>query len=285
MWKAHLNAYLLAHPHVNYKTAQKRASKTYQKTKNAGMAKTRQKSFLDSGWGDIYNLITNPIDHLLLSEAPQISKIQCGKTCVNLIGETHNFKLRSQFLSKFLDQIKMEGQNPQSVILVEARPWEKVKDDKAYREARYPNVTNEEVENFLCNNKDKVAPIGYFITALAWDKGKFLLPHHKIVPFDYRLVDTVQGIVGLVPVLNVMKGVMLGQNPTPDEFLERPFHSTPPEFEKSLDEQVRRLSPGFFDQRAPIAKKLVNDFKDKAKYAKQRLLSLLRHGTLVHDLC
>ena len=43
MWKAHLNAYRLKHPRVDYKTAQKRASKTYQKTK-----KTRQKSFF---WG------------------------------------------------------------------------------------------------------------------------------------------------------------------------------------------------------------------------------------------
>jgi hypothetical protein len=49
-WKAHLNAYLLAHPRVHYKTAQKRASKTYQKLKKDGMAKTSAKSFFGL-WG------------------------------------------------------------------------------------------------------------------------------------------------------------------------------------------------------------------------------------------
>lgn len=53
-WKAHLNAYLLdmqleLHPRVPYKTAQKRASKTYQKMKKDGTAKTSSKSFF--GWG------------------------------------------------------------------------------------------------------------------------------------------------------------------------------------------------------------------------------------------
>ena len=46
-WKAHLKAYLLKHPRVDYKTAQKRASKTYQKMKKDGMAKNKRKSF----WG------------------------------------------------------------------------------------------------------------------------------------------------------------------------------------------------------------------------------------------
>ena len=59
MWKAHLNAYLLKHPRVDYKTAQKRASKTYQKMKKAGMAKIRRKSVLD----DIY-LIQNQVIEL-----------------------------------------------------------------------------------------------------------------------------------------------------------------------------------------------------------------------------
>ena len=47
MWKAHLNAYLLKHPRVDYKTAQKRASKTYQKMKKESMAKPRRKSVMD----------------------------------------------------------------------------------------------------------------------------------------------------------------------------------------------------------------------------------------------
>jgi hypothetical protein len=47
MWKAHLNAYLLEHPRVDYKTAQKRASKTFQKMKKESMVKSRRKSILD----------------------------------------------------------------------------------------------------------------------------------------------------------------------------------------------------------------------------------------------
>jgi hypothetical protein len=274
MWQAHLKAYRLKHPRVDYNTARKRASKTYQKMKKESIAKTRRKSFLQGGWRDIYNLITNPLDHLLLSETPHISKLQCGKTCVNLIGETHNKKFRSQFLSRFLDRINEEGQNPQSVILVEARPWENVKDDKALREMRYPSVGNKEIEIFLCSSKDKVSPIRFFIAALAWDKSKLLLPYHKIVPFDYRVVDTIQGeIPGFLTVLTAMKGITKDEDASPDEFLERMYRGTPIEFEKSLDEQIRRLSPDFLDQSTPIVKRLVDDFKDKAKYAKQRLLN------------
>jgi hypothetical protein len=204
------------------------------------------------------------IDQLLMSEAPHISKIQCGNTRVTLIGDTHQKKLRFNYLSRFLSQIQKEGSNPQSVILTEARPWENVNDDKTYMTRKFPLVTTEEQkERILSNVKDLTAPVNFFITALAWDKGKFLLPHHEIVPYDYRVSDPVNGnIYGFMAAVQVMKE--LQGSITLQEMFEAPFVKKVSDLDQILKEQIRRLSPPFLDHSIPSIKKLAKDYNDRA---------------------
>ena len=204
------------------------------------------------------------IDQLLMSEAPHISKIQCGNTRVTLIGESHKKKMRFMYLSRFLSQIEKEGSNPQSVVLVEARPWETVKDNEFTKRAfEIGGFDMKYADNFVRNLKDIYNPIAFFITALAWDKGKFLLPHHQIVPYDYRVHDPVNGnIYGFMAAITVMKG--LQGSITLQEMFDAPFVKKVSDLDQILKEQIRRLSPPFLDHSIPSIKKLAKDYNDRA---------------------
>lgn len=137
------------------------------------------------------------IHELLLSESAQFSTHQCGATTVTLVGESHAKKLRGNFLPNFVKQLQQEGKNPQSVVFVEARPWEHTYEYMRTSNPKEFAIYQKVIDLNVVRSTETIAkyatsPVGYFQAILKFRHVENPLPHHEIVPYDYRALTEMQ---------------------------------------------------------------------------------------------